>query len=73
MPPRVYANLQSFFRENPDQSLMQVAKDVGCSMPHLSMIKWGTRQPTLPLALRIARRCHVPLESLVILEQRIGA
>jgi DNA-binding XRE family transcriptional regulator len=73
MPPRVYPDLHSFFRHNPDESLMAVAKDVGCSMPHLSMIKWGTRQPTLPLALKIARRCHVPLESLLIEEHRIGA
>lgn len=49
---------------------MRVAKDVGCSYPYISAIKWGTRQPTLPLALKIARRCHVPLETLVLREHR---
>lgn len=66
MPRRVYPDLHSYFRDNPEDSAMQVAKDVGCSMPHLSMIKWGTRQPTLALAMRIAHRCNVPLESLLM-------
>lgn len=70
MPRCVYPDLQSFFRDNRDESLMQVAKDVQCSMAHLSMIKWGTRQPGLELALRIARRCNVPLESLLTIENR---
>lgn len=70
MPRRVYPDLQSFFRDNRNESLMQVAKDVRCSMPHLSMIKWGTRQPGLELALRIASRCNVPLESLLTIENR---
>ena len=73
MPRRVYSDLRAFFRENPDESLTQVAKDVECSMPYLSMIKWGTRQPALPLALRIARRCNVPLESLIRSERPFAA
>lgn len=64
MPRRIYPDLHSYFRENGD-SVTQVASDVGCSIAHLSMIKWGTRQPTLALALRIAERCGVPLESLL--------
>lgn len=71
MAQRVYPNLKAFFKDT-DETLQQVAKDVGCSMPFLSMIKWGTRQPSLPLALRIAHRCHVPLESLVQ-QQQISA
>lgn len=66
MPRRVYPDLHAYFADNPTDSALQVAKDVGCSMAHLSMIKWGTRQPGLNLALRLARRCQVPLESLLI-------
>lgn len=65
MPRRVYPNLHAFFKDNPDETAYRVAKDVACSTSYLSMIKWGTRQPGLPLALRLSRRCQVPLESLV--------
>lgn len=65
MPRRVYPNLFAFFKDNPDVSATQIANEVGCSYGFISMIKWGTRQPTLPLALRIASRCNVPLESLI--------
>jgi DNA-binding XRE family transcriptional regulator len=72
MPRRVYPNLATYFRDNPHDSATDVAKDVDCSMAHLSMIKWGTRQPALPLALRIARRCNVPLESLLTPSQKLA-
>jgi len=64
MPRRVYPNLAAYFREN-DETLTQVANELDISLPYLSMIKWGYRQPTLDLALKIASRCHVPLESLL--------
>ena len=70
MPQRIYPNLRAYFRENPQDSAKQVADDLGCSMAHISMIKWGTRQPTLALALRLSRRCHVPLESLLNSENK---
>lgn len=66
MPQRVYADLVSYFKENPDDSAQQVADEVGCSYAYLSLIKWGHREPNLALALRLARRCRVPLESLVV-------
>jgi hypothetical protein len=65
MPSRIYPDLNAFFKANPDETVNQVAKDVECSAPMLSMVRWGTRQPRLPLALRISARCHVPLESLI--------
>lgn len=65
MPRRVYPNLIAYFKDSPDDAAQDVAKDVGCSTSFLSMIKWGQRQPSLPLALKISRRCNVPLESLL--------
>lgn len=65
MPRRVYPNLLSYFREHPEESMTQVARELGCSLSYLSMIAWRHRQPALPLALRIASRCNVPLESLI--------
>ncbi len=65
MPKRIYADLKEYLEAHPGES-QRVADDVGCSFPHLSQIKWHERQPTLPLALRIARRCNVPLETLVL-------
>jgi hypothetical protein len=65
MPSRIYPDLNAFFRDNPDETLTAVAKDVRCVPSMLSMVRWGTRQPRLQLALRISRRCNVPLESLI--------
>ena len=65
MPRRVYPNLRAYFKDHPEESAYQIAKDVECSPAYLSMIKWGQRQPALDLALRLANRCHVPLESLL--------
>lgn len=65
MSRRVFPNLIAFFKANPDVSGQDLAQEFGISYAYMSMIKWGTRQPSLPLALRISGRCHVPLESLV--------
>jgi DNA-binding XRE family transcriptional regulator len=62
---RIYPDLHAFFRDDLNPTATQIAKEVGCSKPFLSCIKWRTRQPSLPLALRIADRCNVPLESLL--------
>lgn len=66
MPRRVYANLLAFFKDDRNPSATEVADALGISYAFLSQIKWGTRQPTLPLALKIAAFCNVPLESLQI-------
>lgn len=63
--PRVYANLKAYFRAEGYGTQQALARELGISTGNLSMIKWGTRQPKLGLALRIADRCHVPLESLI--------
>lgn len=64
MPRRVYPNLAAYFREN-EETQAQVADELGISYAYMSMLKWGIRQPPLDLALRIAQRCGVPLESLL--------
>jgi len=67
MPRRVYPNLRAFLEANKGELLAgDLADELGCSMSEISMIKWGTRQPKLELALKIAERCNVPLESLVM-------
>lgn len=65
MPRRVYPNLAAFLREH-DGTAHELARELGISPPLLSMIKWRVRQPRLELALKIAERCNVPLESLLL-------
>ena len=65
VPRRIYPNLHSYFVEHP-RTQSQIADEMGISMAFLSNIKWGNREPNLPLALKIARRCQVPLESLIV-------
>ena len=69
MPQRIYPNLKAFFRES-GESQTDIANEIGISIASMSMIKWGQRQPALPLALKIAARCHVPLESLIRAESQ---
>jgi transcriptional regulator with XRE-family HTH domain len=69
MPRRVYANLRAYFEDHRLRQTglraMDVADDLHISHAYLSMIKWGQREPDLALALRIAAKCSVPLESLI--------
>jgi transcriptional regulator with XRE-family HTH domain len=65
MPRRVYPNLLAYFKDEMNPSATALADELGISYAYLSQIKWGIRMPPLPLALKIADRCHVPLESLV--------
>ncbi len=65
MPRRVYGSLKAFFADRQNPTGTAIAEELDISLPYLSQIKWGDRQPTLELALRIAARCNVPLESLL--------
>jgi transcriptional regulator with XRE-family HTH domain len=65
MPPRVYPHLRAYFKDKLNPTATEIADELGISYAFLSQIKWGERQPQLALALKIADRCHVPLESLV--------
>lgn len=65
MGRRVYADLDSFFRGNPDLSMQEIAAELGITLSMVSYMRNGLRQPSLDLALRIAERCKIPIESLV--------
>lgn len=60
----MYPSLTAYFQEN-EETQAQVADELEISYAYMSMLKWGLRQPPLDLALKIARRCNVPLESLL--------
>lgn len=65
MPRRVYANLIAFFADPQNPTVTALAEEFRISVPYLSQIKWGERQPPLHLALQIVERCNVPFESLL--------
>lgn len=65
MPRRVYGSLKAFLADKHNPTLTDLASELDISIPYLSQIKWGERQPPLHLALKIAERCNVPLESLL--------
>lgn len=69
MQRRVYPDLATYIRDNDGLTQAELARELGISESFLSMIKSRERQPTLPLALKISARCHVPLESLL---QKVG-
>jgi len=62
---RIYPNLAAWLEAHPDQTITDLAHDLGVGVPFLSMIKWGQREPRLGLALELTKRCNIPLESLL--------
>lgn len=64
MSRRVFPSLVAFFNQSTETQ-QQIADELGISKAYMSMIKWRERQPDLELALKIADRCNVPLESLI--------
>ena len=65
----VYPNLDTYLRRT-GKCAMALADAVGCTFPHLNAIRWGERQPTLDLALKLAAHCHIPIQSLVLKKRR---
>jgi DNA-binding XRE family transcriptional regulator len=63
MPRRAYPNLFAYLQAC-GETQTAVAHKLGISVGMLSLIKWGQRQPTLALAMKIADYCNIPLESL---------
>jgi transcriptional regulator with XRE-family HTH domain len=61
---RTYPNLAAFLK---DAHLTQeaFADEMGIAPSYVSMLLRGERTPSLPLALRIAERARIPLESLM--------
>jgi transcriptional regulator with XRE-family HTH domain len=60
-----YANLNEFFKDNPDVTQAALAEELGISPNYVSMLASGERQPSLPLAIRISERTRVPIAALV--------
>jgi transcriptional regulator with XRE-family HTH domain len=56
--------LDQFMRagEITDQAL---AVKVGCSRPHITRIRNGDRQPSLPLAVKLANATRLPIATFV--------
>jgi len=60
----VYADLDGFFRANPDITMQSVADELGISLAMMSYIRSGLRSPRLSIAIQLAERCNIPVESL---------
>lgn len=61
--PRTYPNLAAYLRDT-HTTQEAFAEDMGIAPSYVSMILRGERTPSLPIALRIAERARIPLESL---------
>jgi hypothetical protein len=66
MPPRVYPTLDAFIRMNGTVDGLALADELGCSYSHLWAIRSGRAEPKLRLAIALVKRCHIPIESLVL-------
>lgn len=64
MHTRTYPDLATFF-EDTGLTQVELADELGISQSYLSRIKTGEVEAPLWLALKIARRTRIPLESLV--------
>jgi transcriptional regulator with XRE-family HTH domain len=70
MAPRVFHSILDFL-EASDLTQAQLAARLNKSQPYISKVINRRQEPSLRDALRIARVCRVPLESLVIPERDI--
>lgn len=64
MAQRTYPNLAAYL-EGTGRTQQQLATQLGRSQAYVSKLIRGLQQPSLNEALRIARVCRVPVESLV--------
>jgi transcriptional regulator with XRE-family HTH domain len=66
--PKTYRNLAAFLRgTHLTQEAFAAQVDVAPSF--ISMLVRGERQPSLPVALRIAERARIPVESLLTVKE----
>jgi len=70
MARRTYPNLTSYL-EDTGQTQAELAERLQRSQAFISKLVNGLQQPSLDEALRIARVCRVPVESLVARESVI--
>lgn len=64
MARRAFPNLRAYRVASGDKN-QDMAREMGIAPSFMSMIISGDRRPGLVLALKIANRYNVPLESLV--------
>lgn len=64
MKRRAYSNLASYFEASGDTQ-QAFADALGISQSHISRVSKGLVEPSLDLALRIARKANIPVESMV--------
>ncbi len=64
MKRRAYSNLASYFEQSGDTQ-QAFADALGISQSHISRICKGFVEPSLDLALRIAAKANIPVETLV--------
>lgn len=72
MKRRTYPNLATYLEET-GTTQAELAERLGLSQGYLSRLIRGLQQPTLDLALVIARMTRIPIESLVRAESGIPA
>jgi transcriptional regulator with XRE-family HTH domain len=61
---RTYPDLKAYL-DATKTTQETLATELGISQSYMSRIIRGIHQPTLPLALKIADHCAIPLEALV--------
>lgn len=59
-------------RQAKEMKLSDLAKSADLSVPYLSLIESGDRQPSMDALARIAGVLAIPVEALMILAQPIG-
>ncbi len=61
-------SLSEFFMKNPELTQADMARLFRVSEGYLSRLRAGTRQPSLPVALRISDATGVPVRALISTE-----
>ena len=60
-----YRTLREYI-EQTGATQAEIALAVGATQTTISRIVRGRRQPSLDLAERLSRTCHIPIESLIV-------
>jgi transcriptional regulator with XRE-family HTH domain len=58
-------DLSVWMKRNPEWTDQKLADEVGVSRPYLTRIKLGERQPSLPVAARLAKVTKLPLTAFI--------
>jgi transcriptional regulator with XRE-family HTH domain len=58
-------DLAAWLEANPNWNDQKLATAVNASRPHITRIKLGERQPSLPLAAKLSRVTKLPLTAFI--------